>query len=141
MAGEPQRSSAGMLALRHPNRPTWLLSATLALGFFALEPFNLAMPVLGVIDDLFLLPLLLHGLAKIADYATTLPSTRSRDDRVVSVQYVPAEAMLPFVRGAALPATRVCFVHGQPGHVRSLATMPLAHVVAFVHAPHPHGLP
>jgi len=74
------------VALRHPNRPTWLLPATLALGFFALEPFNFAIPVLGVVDDLFLLPLLLHGLAKIAVYATTLPSTRSRDDRVVSVQ-------------------------------------------------------
>jgi uncharacterized membrane protein YkvA (DUF1232 family) len=73
-------------ALRHPNRPTWLLPATLALGLFALEPFNFAIPVLGVMDDLLLLPLLLHGLAKIAVYATTLPSTRSRDDRVVSVQ-------------------------------------------------------
>jgi uncharacterized membrane protein YkvA (DUF1232 family) len=73
-------------ALRHPNRPTWLLPATLALGFFAFEPFNFAIPVLGVIDDVFLLPLLLHALAKIATYVTTLPSTRSRDDRVVSVQ-------------------------------------------------------
>jgi uncharacterized membrane protein YkvA (DUF1232 family) len=74
-------------ALRHPNRPIWLLPATLALGFFALEPFNFAIPVLGVVDDLFLLPLLLHGLAKIAAYVTTSPSTpRSRDDRVVSVQ-------------------------------------------------------
>lgn len=74
-------------ALRHPNRPAWLLPATLALGFFALEPFNFAIPVLGVIDDLFLLPLLLHGLATLANYVTTLPSTSSsRDDRVVSVQ-------------------------------------------------------
>ena len=68
-------------ALRHPNRPTWLLPATLALGFFALEPFNFAIPVLGVIDDLFLLPLLLHGLANIAVYVTSVPPTRSRDDR------------------------------------------------------------
>jgi uncharacterized membrane protein YkvA (DUF1232 family) len=75
-----------LVALRHPNRPAWLLPATLALGFFALEPFNFAIPVLGVIDDLFILPLLLHGLAKIATYMTTLLSTRSRDDRVVSVQ-------------------------------------------------------
>ncbi|HTD74153.1 MAG TPA: hypothetical protein VK652_11550 [Steroidobacteraceae bacterium] len=73
------------LALRHPNRPTWLLPAILALGFFALEPFNFAIPVLGVVDDLFLLPLLLHSLAKIAVYAVTSTS-RSRDDRVVSVQ-------------------------------------------------------
>jgi uncharacterized membrane protein YkvA (DUF1232 family) len=75
------------LALRHPNRPAWLLPTTLALGFFALEPFNFAIPVLGVIDDFFLLPLLLHGLAKIAAHVTRLPSTsQSRDDRVVSVQ-------------------------------------------------------
>ena len=71
-------------AVRHPNRPTWLLPATLALGFFALEPFNFAIPVLGVVDDLFLLPLLLHGLAKIAVLTTS--TSRSRDDRVVSVQ-------------------------------------------------------
>ena len=71
-------------ALRHPNRPAWLLPATFALGFFALEPFNFAIPVLGVVDDLFLLPLLLHGIAKIAVLTTS--TTRSRDDRVVSVQ-------------------------------------------------------
>lgn len=75
------------LALRHPNRPRWLLPATLALGFFAAEPFNFAIPVLGVVDDLFLLPLLLHGLATIAASATMLrPTSRSHDDRVVSVQ-------------------------------------------------------
>lgn len=62
------------LALGHPHRPTWLLPATLALGFFALEPFNFAIPILGVVDDLFLLPLLLQGLARIA-VLTTLPST------------------------------------------------------------------
>jgi uncharacterized membrane protein YkvA (DUF1232 family) len=74
-------------ALRHPNRPTWLLPATLALGFFALEPFNFAIPMLGVIDDIVLLPLLLHALAKIAAHVTKPPSrSRSRDDRVVSVQ-------------------------------------------------------
>jgi uncharacterized membrane protein YkvA (DUF1232 family) len=74
-------------ALRHPNRPAWLLPATLALGFFALEPFNFAIPVLGVVDDLFLLPLLLHALATIATFTAASPSApRSRDDRVVSVQ-------------------------------------------------------
>jgi hypothetical protein len=34
-------------ALRHPKRPTWLLRATLALGFFALEPFNFRFNELG----------------------------------------------------------------------------------------------
>jgi uncharacterized membrane protein YkvA (DUF1232 family) len=74
------------LAMRHPNRPAWLLPAVIALGFFALDPLNLAIPVLGVIDDLFLLPVLLHGLATIAIRVTTGPSSRSRDERVVSVQ-------------------------------------------------------
>jgi uncharacterized membrane protein YkvA (DUF1232 family) len=74
-------------ALRHPNRPHWLLPASLALLFFALEPFNFAIPVLGVVDDLVLLPLLLRALATIAMHATQMSSTgRSRDDRVVSVQ-------------------------------------------------------
>ena len=73
-------------ALRHPNRPNWLLPATVALGVFALEPFNFAIPLLGIIDDLVLLPLLLHGLATIAALATLPPTPRSRDDRVVSVQ-------------------------------------------------------
>lgn len=74
------------LALRQPGRPGWLLPAILALGFFALEPFNFAVPVLGVVDDVFLLPLLLHGLAKIAAFTMPRPTSRSRDDRVVSVQ-------------------------------------------------------
>ncbi len=73
-------------ALRHPDRPIWLLPAVLALGFFALEPFNFAIPVLGVVDDLFLLPLLLHGLATIAALTTLATTSRPRDDRVVSVQ-------------------------------------------------------
>lgn len=55
--------------------------------FFALEPFNFAIPILGVVDDLVLLPLLLRALATIATRVMPLSSTgRSRDDRVVSVQ-------------------------------------------------------
>lgn len=74
-------------ALRHPDRPAWLLPASLALGFFALDPVNFAIPVLGVVDDLVLLPLLLHALATFALHATqSTASPRSRDDRVVSVQ-------------------------------------------------------
>jgi uncharacterized membrane protein YkvA (DUF1232 family) len=74
-------------ALRHPDRPSWLLPASLALGVFAFEPLNFVIPILGAVDDLVLLPLLLHALAKIALHAT-LPTTRyrSKDDRVVSVQ-------------------------------------------------------
>jgi uncharacterized membrane protein YkvA (DUF1232 family) len=49
-------------ALRHPDRPAWLLPATALLAFFALDPLNLAMPVLGAVDDLVLLPLALRAL-------------------------------------------------------------------------------
>ncbi len=49
-------------ALKHPDRPRWLLPATVVLAFFALDPANLALPMLGVVDDLVLLPLALRAL-------------------------------------------------------------------------------
>jgi uncharacterized membrane protein YkvA (DUF1232 family) len=74
-------------ALRHPNRPRWLIPATIALAFFALEPFNFAIPFLGIVDDVFVLPLLLRLLAKFAVHATQVHiEPRPRDERVVSVQ-------------------------------------------------------
>lgn len=51
-------------ALRHPDRPAWLWPVALLMAFYAVEPFNFAFPLLGVVDDLFLLPLLLHLLLK-----------------------------------------------------------------------------
>jgi uncharacterized membrane protein YkvA (DUF1232 family) len=69
-------------ALRQPDRPVWLMPAALLLVFFAIEPLNLAFPVLGVVDDFVLLPLLLRGLVGLA-----VPALRTkRDDRVVSEQ-------------------------------------------------------
>ncbi len=49
-------------ALRHPDRPAWLMPASVLLAFFAFDPLNLAMPVLGAVDDLLLLPLALRAL-------------------------------------------------------------------------------
>jgi uncharacterized membrane protein YkvA (DUF1232 family) len=49
-------------ALKHPDRPAWLMPATVLLAFFALDPLNLAMPMLGAVDDLVLLPLALRAL-------------------------------------------------------------------------------
>jgi hypothetical protein len=73
--------------MRHPNRQRWLIPATIALTFFALEPFNFAIPLLGIIDDVFLLPLLLRVLVKFAVPVTRVHiDPRSRDERVVSVQ-------------------------------------------------------
>jgi len=75
------------VGLRHPNRPRWLIPATIALVFFALDPLNFAIPFLGVVDDVFLLPLLLRVLAKFAVSGTRVHiDSRARDDRVVSVQ-------------------------------------------------------
>jgi uncharacterized membrane protein YkvA (DUF1232 family) len=72
-------------ALRNPNRPAWLLPATLALVFFALDPFNFAIPFLGVVDDLIVLPLLLRALAALATPARR-EQDAARNARVVSVQ-------------------------------------------------------
>lgn len=53
------------LALRHPARPAWLLPALVLLGLYAISPLNYAVPVLGAVDDLVVVPLLLHGLLKL----------------------------------------------------------------------------
>jgi uncharacterized membrane protein YkvA (DUF1232 family) len=52
-------------ALRHDARPGWLLPATGGLLLYALAPFNLAIPVLGAVDDFVLIPLALHYLLKL----------------------------------------------------------------------------
>ena len=49
-------------AARHPGRPVWLLPATALLSLFALEPLNFAVPLIGVVDDFVILPLVLHAL-------------------------------------------------------------------------------
>jgi len=51
-----------VFALRHPARPIWLWPAVILLGLYAIEPFNFAIPVLGVVDDLVVVPLVLHLL-------------------------------------------------------------------------------
>jgi len=51
-------------ALRHPNRPVWLLPLATILGVCAFEPLNFAVPLLGIVDDIVLLPLVLHLLLK-----------------------------------------------------------------------------
>lgn len=49
-------------ALRHPLRPRWLRLATLALVVFAISPVNFVIPLVGVIDDMIVVPLVLHWL-------------------------------------------------------------------------------
>ena len=52
-------------ALRHPDRPAWLVPAAVLLAIFALDPANFALPLLGVVDDLVVLPLLLQALLSV----------------------------------------------------------------------------
>jgi uncharacterized membrane protein YkvA (DUF1232 family) len=49
-------------ALRHPARPGWLLPIAIGLGLYALSPLNFAVPLVGVMDDLVIVPLALHWL-------------------------------------------------------------------------------
>ena len=52
-------------ALRHPARPGWLWPVALFLAVYALEPFNFAIPAVGVVDDVVLLPLVIHLLVRL----------------------------------------------------------------------------
>lgn len=52
-------------ALKHPTQPGWLLPAAVALGLYAIAPWNIAIPALGIVDDLVLVPLLVHALLKL----------------------------------------------------------------------------
>lgn len=51
-------------AIRHEQRPVWLVPGLAGIALFALEPLNFALPVLGAVDELMLVPLLLHGMTK-----------------------------------------------------------------------------
>jgi uncharacterized membrane protein YkvA (DUF1232 family) len=64
------RQDLGLLwfALRHKRRPVWLWPAVILLALYALEPFNFAIPFLGIIDDFILLPLIVHLLVRLLPY-------------------------------------------------------------------------
>jgi uncharacterized membrane protein YkvA (DUF1232 family) len=65
-------------ALRHEARPGWLLPASGCLLLYALAPFNLAIPFLGAVDDMVLVPLALHYMLKLlpAPITRAFASTR-----------------------------------------------------------------
>jgi len=52
-------------ALRHQHRPMWLWPVAVVLGLYALDPINFALPFAGIVDDLVLVPLLLHLVVKL----------------------------------------------------------------------------
>ena len=61
------KADLGLLryALKHPARPGWLLPTTILLALYALSPLNFAIPLLGIVDDMVLVPLALHALLKL----------------------------------------------------------------------------
>jgi uncharacterized membrane protein YkvA (DUF1232 family) len=71
------------MALQHQKRPRWLIPAVIAMACFALEPFNFAIPFIGVVDDLLVLPLVLHVLVK---FAVAALRDDTRDASVISVR-------------------------------------------------------
>jgi uncharacterized membrane protein YkvA (DUF1232 family) len=51
-------------AIRHEQRPGWLLPGLAGLALLAIEPLNFAVPVFGAVDEFVLVPLVLHGMMK-----------------------------------------------------------------------------
>ena len=63
-------------ALRHPHAPSWLKWAVAGLALYLVSPIDLlpdALPILGWVDDLVLIPAAIHALLK------RLPSHVLRD--------------------------------------------------------------
>ncbi|HEX4268828.1 MAG TPA: hypothetical protein VHY36_13140 [Steroidobacteraceae bacterium] len=52
-------------ALRHRSRPIWLWPVAVLLALYALDPLNFALPLAGIVDDLVLVPLLIHVVVKL----------------------------------------------------------------------------
>ena len=51
-------------ALRHADRPRWLMPATALVALYAIDPFNVAVPFVGIVDDGVLVPLALHAMVR-----------------------------------------------------------------------------
>jgi uncharacterized membrane protein YkvA (DUF1232 family) len=80
-------------ALRHPERPLWLLPVAALLAVYALDPANLALPVLGVIDDFLLLPMLLHVVVRFLPAA--IRSDFAPRGRVIEIDRQSADRARP----------------------------------------------
>jgi uncharacterized membrane protein YkvA (DUF1232 family) len=70
-------------ALRHPAAPGWLKLGTALIALYLLSPIDLipeALPVIGVVDDLVLVPLAIRWLLKRlpADIARAAAQGRAR---------------------------------------------------------------
>ncbi len=71
-------------ALKHPERPAWLLPALCLLTLYALSPISYVVPLLGAVDDLVVVPLALHALLKFLPERIRFQGERPFSDMVVS---------------------------------------------------------
>lgn len=71
-------------ALKHDERPIWLLPVTACLALYALSPVNLAVPLVGAVDDMVLVPLALHYLLKLLPVPITQGFARTVPRRGVA---------------------------------------------------------
>ena len=51
-------------ALRDPDRPRWLIPAIALVALYAIDPFNFAVPFVGIVDDGVLVPMALHLMVR-----------------------------------------------------------------------------
>jgi uncharacterized membrane protein YkvA (DUF1232 family) len=51
-------------ALQHPGRPGWLIPAIALVALYAIDPFNFAIPFVGIVDDGVLVPMALHLMVR-----------------------------------------------------------------------------
>ncbi|MEW6344151.1 MAG: hypothetical protein AB1704_26130 [Pseudomonadota bacterium] len=51
-------------ALQHPDRPGWLIPVLALVTLYAIDPFNVAVPFVGIVDDGVLVPMALHLMVR-----------------------------------------------------------------------------
>ena len=51
-------------ALRHPDRPGWLIPVIALVALYAIDPFNFAVPFVGIVNDGVLVPMALHLMVR-----------------------------------------------------------------------------
>lgn len=68
-------------ALRHPQAPAWLKWGTAAIALYLISPIDLIpdmLPIIGVMDDLVLVPLAIRALLKRLPPELKQPASKQR---------------------------------------------------------------
>lgn len=79
-------------ALRHPRRPGWLAPALALLALYVISPIDLlpdALPIIGVVDDLVLIPLVIGWIIRHLPEELRGAATRGEGPRTIDVTPIP----------------------------------------------------